>query len=917
MSSSSSSLVAEDENFLKFHARAIAEALQQQEAAEQAYASGDASKLQRERLIRDTYIALCHDDPLVESDFACHCLAAALLDPKAPYALSGPLVEGIRQLCSREEDQQSAPPTIAASKNDEESGTSNNVNLAAISTSSSPKGSAILAWAVYARIPLLCCQASSLSEIHSYLGSYRPPPPPPDPVLSGQRNEQQILESLEKNDEADRLAAMLTQAEESTKKMDSIKDTDGALEEEIWAAESDPSDFEFDSGFSYEQQVNDLQDSLAEWMSDRSDPEKLSKPPDVTNWKQVRHAVMDLTSQLTYRKVQSLWTSGLGNDAQANALVGGTLSGRGPSDLLAHFTMTLLMPPPAPPAPQTKSSRPSIFDSPDDEEHVLQPQRQLQAMAWYPLWVLRDAAVNLPSLNHYSKYLTLLQTLIAVDAASAISTTAVTGKKEAMSMAPATYVGLASLSALCQQVISAEEKSTSTNISNHEAVERYRALRLAVWEIADDLSHALEREDAIRKATTTKDMEAKSSDAGKENITGSDWIVWTILPMLEIMSNQRLLTGNSIMPNAESMAQRHHQQQISQQWSGLLQSGFFKQWLLRLQDLQQGSSESNQTARVLWRLVRRSLMNVIAQSMPATSALGKYAWRFPGFATIADIGPSRGEEADGNKKQQSSELIFENIVDDVLWNLLAVELAGNSSSTTPTIQWKSSAKKAPTGQPLPTRDQSQQVSWEAFRKLCQNVVFVLKLAAEAENKKENVDNDNGKNETFRTTKTLQLKEHQLILRNFHRLIDSLVACPLLAKLFVYDMQPSTGNGTDHDMQCSGIVKQFDAIHEALSQYKAPPPLPPSSSPSLGATAAKEVPIKLKVDDENATEAQDASMDSGGNLMEPALAKEQSQNISLQDDIHRTRKLLKVAQSLLSSTPVTVTSQNLTSSSKTD
>ena len=940
MSTSSSD---SDDNFLRLHARAIAQALQQQEVAEQALAGGASStaaatKSQRDQLVQKTYSALCHDDPRVESDFACQCLATALLDPQSPYALSGPLVEGIRQLCDREAGEQTLSPAGAGAASTTTAASEESLTN---TRASSPKGSALLAWAIYARIPLLCCQASSISEVNSYLGSYRPPPPPAavvdDEDPTTEENRLKALMSKEKNEEADRVAAMLSQPQPQEQEPTPTRSADAnnnnnnnnnsEFEDEVWAAESDPSDFEFDSGFSYEQQMTDFQDSFAEWMVDRSDPLKLSRPATAAalTWKQVRHAVMDLTSQLAYHKLQSLWTTPASNGNknvnntsvhEMNVLAG---TSRGPSDLLAQFTMTLLIPP-------TTGTTSSVFDSPDDEEDALQPQRQLQAMAWYPLWVIRDASHQTHQL--FSQYASLLQTLIAVDAASKNSTTS----SAIASMAPATYVGLASLSALCQQFVRTDDNQSSQSASSSsERVEQFRALRLSIWEISDDLMHALEQEDVIRKAA----MKEASNDSRKEegatnnDKSGSDWIVWTLLPMFEILTNQRLLTGTTIMAKAESTAQRHHQQQASQRWAGLLQSGLFKQWLLRLQSLREESSTtvSSSSNDALWQLVRRSLLYIIAQSIPATSSLGKYAWRFPNFVSLVEIGPSYqyregSPEADSSGTTNTLGILPETHVDDTLWNLLSVELAGGVSASTPTIQWKSKKSAGAAPKPLPSRAECEQISWDGFQRLCQQVKYVLEIAAREENKKENSTSSPGKRESEPGVNPADsqshLEEHLLILRAFHRFIDTLVACPMLAKVFVHDLEAAAAaavattavsSGEEEAKSGGRISRCLDSIQEALSQYKTPPSEDAKTS---------QKPKEKDEDAIDSTVTTSTEQQSLTGEVEPSLAKERSQNASLQENIHMIRKVLKVARSLLFSTPATVSSQNLASSaSKTD
>ncbi|CAB9497744.1 expressed unknown protein [Seminavis robusta] len=854
MSSSSSD---DDANFLRLHAKSIAEALQQRDAAEQALSNATGAtttKSQREQLIHDTYIALCYDDPRVESDLGCQYLAMAMVDPKSPYALSGPLVEGIRQLCAKQQENSGA----AVSSTQESS-----LSSPASAGSNTAKGSAMLAWAIGVRIPLLCCQASDLSQVDSLLGSYRPSPPP-NPLTTNDtnNNDQHNLSHAIQNsskqklgEEADRLAAMLSQPLEednnATNGNNNIATNDE--EEEVWAAESDPSDFEFESGFSYEQQIAEVEDSFAEWMIDRTDPIKLSTPSSKTSWKQVRHAVMDLTSQLNFRQVASLWTST--NNLQ------GLVGTRGPSNILTQFTLTLLVP------PTITTNKPSVFDSPDDDEDALQPHRQLQAMAWHPLWVMRDAAAaNTTSTTTLSEYLTMLQTLIAIDAAAA--------KPPSEGMAPATYVGLASLSALCQQFMT--EASTTTT-GQQQLVERFRILRRSVWGTCDDLAHAMEQEEKIRKTA------AASSQKSSEN-----WIVWTLLPLFEVMTNQKLQTGSTIVAKAESLAQQHHnQQQASQQWSaGLLQTGLLRHWLLKCQELgQQQEEDGSPSLLVLLQFVRRSLLFMIAQSMTSTSALGKYAWRFPNFGSIVEIGMSYYEKS---KKDDPD-------VDAILWNMLAMELAGNVAASAPTIQWKN---KASTVKPLPSRLDCHKAASVGYQDLCCAVVRVLELACEEENKKENLNTSSS--EEKNTTQQEDKLQHQVILRSFQRFVDCLAACPLLARLFVQDLT------SDKDTDTSTSTSCLNDIQTALSQYKAPSP-DDATGP--------------KAKDEDAADVEGQAV-----LENTRAAKEQVQSASLQEEIHLVRKDLKVLRSILatkaSSSGTTsaagfLVPQELTSSSKTD
>ena len=165
-----------------------------------------------------------------------------------------------------------------------------------------------------------------------------------------------------------------------------------------------------------------------------------------------------------------------------------------------------------------------------------------------------------------------------------------------------------------------------------------------------------------------------------------------------------------------------------------------------------------------------------------------------------------------------------------------------------------------------------------------------------------------------TQSSIQLEEQILVLRAFRRFIETVVACPLLAKLFVHDLEAAANatvasvDGEKEEAKVSGICECLDSIQEALSQYKAPP------------SVDEKLLQQPKQKDEDAIHAPSSSNEQRSPLreVEPSLAKERSQNASLQENIHMIRKVLKVARSLLVTTPATISTQSLTASAaKTD
>jgi hypothetical protein len=124
------------------------------------------------------------------------------------------------------------------------------------------------------------------------------------------------------------------------------------LEEEVRAAESDPSDFEYESSHDPQQALKEL-----EMWTEAFDPIALSKPPpSSTGWVDLRQGVANLLSELSYLKFASL------SKRRWKLLR--------VSDLLLQLTLTLLI--------QPKNASTALLDD------------KLQQLGIQSLFVLRD-----------------------------------------------------------------------------------------------------------------------------------------------------------------------------------------------------------------------------------------------------------------------------------------------------------------------------------------------------------------------------------------------------------------------------------------------------------------------------------------------------------------------------------------------
>ena len=513
----------DDAEFRREYAKSLAEAL----------AERDQEQAPNHDIVNDTYVSLCFDDPRVQTgDEGCRLLASALVKKDSPVRISDPLVEGLKQATGRTLIHSAAAAAAAADK-EENDDNNEQVLLLQPGGVATAAGYALLVFTCFVKIPLHCCQSKDMNTVKDFLGSYRGP----------KRRQKEDLE-LEKEtlvDEDEEKIQALSQGlsdmavhdySENSLHEKQEKHTDY---EEVWAAESDPSGFEYESGHDPQQALNELD----QW-TEAFDPIALSKPPTSTDWIDLRQAVANLLSELSYSKLAPL------SKQQWNSLR--------VSDLLSQLTLTLLI--------QPDNASTKLLDE------------ELQKLGIQPLFALRDRVASHG--NVLGDYLTLVQTLVAVDAAEPTRTAA--------SLAPATIVGLGALSALCYAT---EYKN------NPDAPQR---IRQCVLETCEDLSHIME----------------KSRDS-------SVHLMWTLLPLLDRLTN---VTPEGYVWESSSSFLCNADAQL------LLQSGMFRELILLY-------SNNNNTTEPASEAPRAQLLRSIEiMCVQSTLLLGKYAWRVPDLAKI-------------------------------------------------------------------------------------------------------------------------------------------------------------------------------------------------------------------------------------------------------------------------------------------
>jgi hypothetical protein len=392
--------------------------------------------------VEETYRSLCYDDPIVSSS-GCQALAQALGQQRPrKLALSNRLVHGVQHLCHRMTPASASAPAAPPSETEtDEVPTS---LLDPTTTGDASSAYAALAWVVYGQVPLRILLSDSLTEATSYLGSFRGSPAvstedsPPD-----EASENRPVEGNNPaQEEAPAVASSAEEGPESTAANIVVES------EEVWATESDPSDFDFGTEPTQEERLAELE----VWTSLLTvEPSHLSQSPADTTGSDVAHAVSDLLPQLAYNRLAGL-SSASWNQWKL-------------SESLTQLTLTLMLPVTLPAA--------LVGSFPDNH---------WQQLALQPLHTFRDA-VEVHSDALLEDFLQLIALLLQANhhAAPAVSLTA----SPSTTVAPATLVGLGTLSHLCTGLL--EEAK------NVQRGKRLTAVRDVVVRSADGLTVVLEQ----------------------------------------------------------------------------------------------------------------------------------------------------------------------------------------------------------------------------------------------------------------------------------------------------------------------------------------------------------------------------------------------------------------------------------------
>jgi hypothetical protein len=433
-------------SFHRDYARALAEALREAEESPPSRST--------EELLQETYQQLCHDCPIHLSSTALLQLSRVLEqgqdndnDNNNKYILSNRFVNGLLQSLDRIEratttlegdtkrsDGANNCTTTNTTQDEEEAPSqSQSQHEPFVSVpnhdTNTDSALAVLAWTVFGSIPLKILQAKTLEEAAKLLGSFRG-----DVVVifdveqdraATQQDEQANIETAD-------------QATESP--LNHIPNDQEEEDDEVWATESDPSDYEFESDrFQQQLEVDAWAAALDEPSFERVD-----------SWSAVAQAVVNLLSLCTYTKLSSL------SMQQWKRLQ--------VSEHLTQLALLLLL--------QDSQSASSLFES-------LPSHYWQQTLALYPIHFFRDATLQ-HTRDLLDDYLQFLSTLLQAPSSSS-SSTIVGGTS------PCTLLGLSLWSAVCSHVL--QLPPSDKNIAKY-----IQQLRQSILEQSDDLTMILEQQ---------------------------------------------------------------------------------------------------------------------------------------------------------------------------------------------------------------------------------------------------------------------------------------------------------------------------------------------------------------------------------------------------------------------------------------
>ena len=871
-------------------------------ALAQALHEADAATPSTEELCEETYLQLCLDDPLV-SAAGCHALAQALSSllehdnnhnnkkkqqkPPVVYAPSNRLVQGIEQVCQRVSSSKNptstSTPHETNSQNKETGPNDKNNNIPGKESSipepplslwksddqndpnDTASATAELAWMVFGRIPLACCLSRRLEDAARLLGSYRGPT-----AVAPHDKQKDPNDDNQNEDTTPQEQEHVSAAPDDNHPTDNINNHDNNNNDqdslaEVWAAESDPSDYGFDSGWNPQAQLAELDAWAA--IQVQVTPHELSQVPPDPQWTDLALAV----AHLVQHHLHSSKFAALSLTQIRKLQV---------VEYLTQWTLTLALVP---------SSSPLFHhaSTPKDKEEGGGGDDQWQRLALQPLYVLRDL-VTLHPAALLDEYLTLLQQLIQVDhQLSSTTTNSITRRPQSTLVEPATWMGLTALSAVCHQY-----RTTTTPTTPHVYA---ISTRTRVLQLADDLCAILEKAQPLIAPD-----DDDNTDDDDDTTRVRDTLPWTILPLFQILVVVPDTSGRHTLTTAQAQL--------------LLNSGLFRQWIgwwdrqvvvvAAASAAASAAGPSHQSKELLRTAMEYTVWNLCTS---APTLLGKYAWRYPNLAARVTHPPKQPDTTNGTTTANSPQALV------LLWNLLGIHLSlQDGASATTTVQWRTNNSSPPQAQ-RPSPSDCRKRAWHEFVSLCQTVERVVTRWKTARSKEltstttrpdHGTNNNSTNNSTTNNNNSLLqiVEEDWFVLEQFHDLAHHLTTTTthtlLLVPLFCREM-PLEGDVTVPDDKKHAALRHcLSGLQHALSTWE---PLSP------------HVVAKLKDDDDDTDQDDNTKQESFHTTNRIKVQRQQSAQDTAMAQL---RKSIKRIHSAMDSC-TTTTSTNMVFSSKAD
>ena len=777
--------------------------------------------------IQSAYRELCHDDPIVTGGDRICCQLAECLTPsyrkssitklgnknddenkKLLLALSSPLVEGIMQAVERAGSKSnnitaSSSTKEDAAKSDDISESSQNqqqrqqqesmIGSSSITTS---EGYAQLAFTIFLEGPYRCIQqADDIDVSYQFLGSFKP-------LQKTNNDHATSLNAEEKSKLVEEATAKIVQGIEklameedrekavasSDAKRNNIRDDasssssefflhnnnnnsnmqisqygDNDSMEEIFADESDPDDYEYESSFNpYNAASNDNVDDnniYDDYEGYYFNPTQLSEPTSKSP-SEARKSIYYLLSSFSYANMAlSTISSRVWNDFAM-------------SESLADLAFTLLL-------AHTNGchdinsllwqDKIATMDEDDVNDDI--------TTLWdRPLFALRDRAMdNNRGHDALPVYLQLICAFLShseEDVMSILSSPSKETKNTSDDIPPLTAVGLSSFATLCsskEMTCSSSAKLCGTSV---ESICPRDEVKNAILNSIDTLGHIIER---VRPKKST--FGGNNTLSSEDKPSSESWVrtAVCIVPMIEYLVNvQARFDFQTVFEGGGSRIATMSDSDAK----ALLDSGLFREILLLYTCTQ---TETADTANV----VRLQLLRtVFAMAVQAPEVLGRFATRMPDLV----------------KEVHAADFMKEHLVDGILWTALGSSLLESKVEANPQPRLKLRTNTKLTLPPVDTSTLAERCNL-GFERLCKSTnTALIKL-------KDIVDSENEDDEN-------EVKKHKECLGDIVKFSNYLSNCPHGIKIWL----DSLYNNEDAPRKANASIAELRSTLARLPSY---------------------------------------------------------------------------------------------------